>query len=70
MVIPLFLMGGLPFDLNTSCPESPNKNAYIERYNRTVRGEWLSQYGHRRHHTRYETENSRVNSTTGPYNIG
>ena len=22
----------------------PQQNAYIERYNRTVRGEWLSQY--------------------------
>ncbi|SNR32386.1 Integrase core domain-containing protein [Puniceibacterium sediminis] len=25
-------------------PGKPQQNAYIERYNRTVRGEWLSQY--------------------------
>ena len=25
-------------------PDKPQQNAYIERYNRTVRGEWLSQY--------------------------
>ena len=25
-------------------PRKPQQNAYIERYNRTVRGEWLSQY--------------------------
>ena len=25
-------------------PRKPKQNAYIERYNRTVRGEWLSQY--------------------------
>ena len=25
-------------------PSKPQQNAYIERYNRTVRGEWLSQY--------------------------
>ena len=73
-------------------PGKPQQNAYIERYNRTVRGEWLSQYifetieeaqdqatewldlqqratqhGHRRHHTRYETESSRLNSTAGPH---
>ena len=24
-------------------PDKPQQNAYIERYNRTVRGEWLSQ---------------------------
>ena len=25
-------------------PENPQRNAYVERYNRTVRGEWLSLY--------------------------
>ena len=25
-------------------PGKPQQNAYVERYNRTVRGEWLSQY--------------------------
>jgi putative transposase len=25
-------------------PGKPQQNAYIERYNRAVRGEWLSQY--------------------------
>ena len=25
-------------------PAKPQQNAYIERYNRTVRGEWLGQY--------------------------
>ena len=25
-------------------PGRPQQNSYIERYNRTVRGEWLSQY--------------------------
>ena len=25
-------------------PVKPQQNAYIERYNRTVRGEWLGQY--------------------------
>ena len=25
-------------------PNKPQQNAYIERQNRTVRGEWLSQY--------------------------
>ena len=25
-------------------PGKPQQNAYIERYNRTVWGEWLSQY--------------------------
>jgi len=25
-------------------PEKPLQNAYIERYNRTARGEWLGQY--------------------------
>ncbi|ASM74410.1 integrase core domain protein (plasmid) [Pseudosulfitobacter pseudonitzschiae] len=25
-------------------PGKPQQNAYIERYNRSVRGEWLSQY--------------------------
>ena len=30
--------------MNTSNPENPSKNACIERYNRTVRGEWLDQY--------------------------
>ena len=25
-------------------PGKPQQNAYIERYHRTVRGEWLSQY--------------------------
>ena len=25
-------------------PGQPQQRAYIERYNRTVRGEWLSQY--------------------------
>ena len=25
-------------------PDKPQQNAYIERHNRTVRGEWLSQY--------------------------
>ena len=87
-------------------PGNPQQNAYIERFNRTVRGEWLGQYifetieeaqdqatewlwtynnpsrallrntlpgsgptqhGHRRHHTRNETKNGRVNSTAGPH---
>jgi len=26
-----------------------------------------TQHGHRRHHTRYEIENSRLNSTAEPY---
>ena len=30
--------------LEYSQPGKPRQNAYIERYNRTVRGEWLSQY--------------------------
>lgn len=73
-------------------PGKPQQNAYVERYNRTVRHEWLdpihhrkhrggtairhamaldlqqrtAQYGHRRHHTRTETENGRVNSTAEP----
>ncbi len=81
---------------------NPQQNAYIERYNRTVRHEWLDQhiienieeaqdfatqwlwtynnpsrallrntlpgsgppeYGHRRHNTRPETKNGRLNST-------
>ncbi len=25
-------------------PRKPQQNAYVERYNRTVRGEWLGQY--------------------------
>jgi hypothetical protein len=25
-------------------PSKPKQNVYIERYNRTVRGEWLGQY--------------------------
>ncbi len=83
-------------------PVQPQRNAYIERYTRTVRHEWLDQYniesneeaqdhatqwlwtyntdrpnipvmvfmetiagqlGHRRHHTRPETENCRMSST-------
>ena len=73
-------------------PGQPQQNAYIERYNRTVRHEWLDQYiietieeaqslchamamdlqqrppqhGHRRHHTRTETENGCVSSTNAP----
>ena len=30
--------------LEYSQPGKPQQNAYIARYNRTVRGEWLSQY--------------------------
>lgn len=63
-------------------PGKPQQNAYVERYNRTVRHEWLDQHiiesikeaqefatqwlWHRRHHTRTETENGRVNSTVEP----
>jgi len=32
-------MGGLPIQ-----PGKPQQNAYVERYNRTVRTDWLSQY--------------------------
>ena len=70
-------------------PGKPQQNAYVERYNRTVRQEWLGQFifnkdrggqgtrhplamdlqqsapehGHRRHHTRHETETCRVKSS-------
>jgi transposase InsO family protein len=30
-------------------PGQPQQNAYIERYNRTVRHEWLDQYIMRKH---------------------
>jgi len=31
-------------DINYIQPGKPQQNAYVERYNRTVRYDWLSQY--------------------------
>ena len=49
-------------------PGKPQQNAYIERFNRTVRGEWLGQYIYKqlRRHRIWPKNGSGLTTTNAP----